>query len=420
VLTTANGDRLYGGALVVYDDHRDINYFQDALRNTGYKGEIPTWMHHVDEPRSSKNTSGYSDVVFLPQCLVVLSHYPFYDIWRKFLLQLYRISLVEAPLPIERFIANFVREVPLPPPGKVQINFGFTVKETWTIERPPENELPLANFSFKPLFTFLSVSNVMVVFSCLLKEMRVALCCKSYSILGPVAEALTSLLFPFHWEGMYLPIMPYSLLDILDAPVPFLVGLHSRYLTEVEPEQRPKGVVFVDLDCDEVHLGFSDNGQGTGEIPWLPSRHATKLKAKLEEFASVVYVMPSSGNGDSVTVGNAQRLSVSQCPSYVGSSTESLVRTEGRRRELLTNVSRAYRENDLQEPLSGFLTEHGQITKQEMPPPSSIKRGTSTGKRPLRFLRRSWSHDFLDRLESSDLKIDDTDLLAVEEVSSLN
>ena len=38
---------------------------------------------------------------------------------------LYRIVLVEAPLPVERFIANFCAEVPVPPPGRIQVRFGF-------------------------------------------------------------------------------------------------------------------------------------------------------------------------------------------------------------------------------------------------------------------------------------------------------
>lgn len=38
---------------------------------------------------------------------------------------LYRIVLIEAPLPIERFLANFCTEVPVPPPGVVQVRYGF-------------------------------------------------------------------------------------------------------------------------------------------------------------------------------------------------------------------------------------------------------------------------------------------------------
>lgn len=43
------------------------------------------------------------------------------------------------------------------------------------------------------------------------------------------------------------------------APVPFLVGLHSRYLRETSTERRPQGVVFVDLDDDRVYLGIDED-----------------------------------------------------------------------------------------------------------------------------------------------------------------
>ena len=41
-----------------------------------------------------------------------------------------------------------------------------------------------------------------------------------------VAEGITSLLFPFTWQHVYVPILPASLLHFLDAPVPFIMGLH--------------------------------------------------------------------------------------------------------------------------------------------------------------------------------------------------
>lgn len=46
--------------------------------------------------------------------------------------------------------------------------------------------------------------------------------------------------------------MPSSMYTILEAPVPFLVGLHRSYLDSTPPHKRPPGVVFVDLDCDQV------------------------------------------------------------------------------------------------------------------------------------------------------------------------
>ena len=41
-----------------------------------------------------------------------------------------------------------------------------------------------------------------------------------------VAESITSLMFPFSWQHVYVPILPASLLHFLDAPVPYIMGLH--------------------------------------------------------------------------------------------------------------------------------------------------------------------------------------------------
>lgn len=41
-----------------------------------------------------------------------------------------------------------------------------------------------------------------------------------------IAECLTILFFPMHWQHVYVPVLPPSLLHFLDAPVPFIMGLY--------------------------------------------------------------------------------------------------------------------------------------------------------------------------------------------------
>jgi hypothetical protein len=79
VLTSANGDRLYGGALRLYDDGRDLLFLKRALENSGYSGKLPEWLANQNEksaetatygPASSAGRSNYSrfvsdEVVFL-------------------------------------------------------------------------------------------------------------------------------------------------------------------------------------------------------------------------------------------------------------------------------------------------------------------------------------------------------------------
>jgi hypothetical protein len=198
VLTMADGSFLYGGSLQIYDEHVDAEEIKRAMRDSGYDGEFPGFLMHDGQ------TTNDSDVFFFPKCLVFLSRYAFFDLFRSVLLEIYQISLIAAPLPIERYVSNFVCEIPLPPQGQVKVEFSFTTNRKFSIERPPINKLPMANFSYRPLFACLSVSNMLVVLGYLLQECKVVLLSEHYSLLTPVAEALLSAMFPFRWAGLYI------------------------------------------------------------------------------------------------------------------------------------------------------------------------------------------------------------------------
>jgi hypothetical protein len=198
VLTMADGSFLYGGSLQIYDEHVDSEEIKSAMRDSGYEGEFPGFLMQDGQ------TTNDSDVFFFPKCLVFLSRYAFFDLFRSVLLEIYQISLIAAPLPIERYISNFVCEVPLPPQGRVKVEFSFTTDRKFTIERPPINKLPMADFSYRPLFACLSVSNILVVLGYLLQECKIVLLSEHYSLLTPVAEALLSAIFPFRWVGLYI------------------------------------------------------------------------------------------------------------------------------------------------------------------------------------------------------------------------
>lgn len=49
--------------------------------------------------------------------------------------------------------------------------------------------------------------------------------CEDLALLSACAMGLSLLLRPLRWVGMLVPILPTRLCPLLDAPVPFLVGL---------------------------------------------------------------------------------------------------------------------------------------------------------------------------------------------------
>jgi len=66
-----------------------------------------------------------------------------------------------------------------------------------------------------------------------------------------VAESIVTLLFPFTWQHVYVPILPASLQHFLDAPVPYIMGLHHAE-EDTEKPQLPNEVLDFDLCCIKV------------------------------------------------------------------------------------------------------------------------------------------------------------------------
>ena len=53
--------------------------------------------------------------LWVPKCLCIISRWPFLDCFREVLKHIYNLSISVASIPIERFVCNFMLEVPFPP-----------------------------------------------------------------------------------------------------------------------------------------------------------------------------------------------------------------------------------------------------------------------------------------------------------------
>jgi len=142
-------------------------------------------------------------------------------------------------------------------------------------------ELPLLDFPLRLLFKYLGVECVIQLLTCVLLENQVLLrstgrtvsnsiarglthkakqmlkylpvSLADYQRLMIVGECITSLLFPFVWPHVYAPILPAALHHFLDAPVPFVMGLHA----ECEAAHKigsEATLCFVDIDKKHIQL----------------------------------------------------------------------------------------------------------------------------------------------------------------------
>ena len=320
VLTGVTSVKQHGVALTIWEE-TEASTLAPLFRRLP-EAARPSWVRSL-----SSDDGAFVKLVFAPKVLVLLSHYPFYSAMQEYLTQLYRISLSSAPLPIERYISSFVSEAPLPPQGQVEVHYPLPDR-TIVLLRPPKNRLPMADFSYRPLFACLSLQHVLDVFGCLLIEARVAIFSRYLSILTPVCEALLSLLFPFDWQGAFIPIIPDAMTDMLDAPVPFLLGAHRKYIDATPKDRWPEGVVIVDLDRDELHLGTDEDTGLPRASPELPSKEARKLKEALREHASQSHGAIDRDRRQQLALREARRSRLSSTGSIVAGSVDDVDEVE--------------------------------------------------------------------------------------------
>ncbi|KAM3349640.1 hypothetical protein ACQJBY_022509 [Aegilops geniculata] len=171
--------------------------------------------------------------------------------------------------PLWDIISHVVSNVPLPTPGKDRVLFAID-NCLLSAETPPKEWLPHADISFQPLVQCLDVDKLIQLFTAVLLERRILLRSNKYTLLTLVSEAICHLIYPIRWQHVYIPIIFSSGVDYIDAPTPYMMGLHSGVDTSTVTMD---GVVVVDLEYNRITT--------TEDIPPIPESEHSFLRGEI-------------------------------------------------------------------------------------------------------------------------------------------
>uniref|UniRef100_A0A3Q3J362 UDENN domain-containing protein n=1 Tax=Monopterus albus TaxID=43700 RepID=A0A3Q3J362_MONAL len=241
VLTGASGEKVYGAAIQFYEP-----YPQECLTDQ-QRSQLSLSSQDPHKPPSSNSTAA---AIYTNKCICLLSHWPFFDAFRKFLTFLYRYS-ISGPhaLPIEKHISHFMHEVPFPSSQRPRILVQLSPHDSLMLSQPVSSPLPLSGGRFSTLLQNLGPENAVTLLVVAVTEHKILVHSLRPAVLTSVTEALVSMIFPFHWSCPYIPLCPLALADVLSAPCPFIVGVDSRYFDLYDP---PPDVSCVDLDTNTI------------------------------------------------------------------------------------------------------------------------------------------------------------------------
>ena len=109
------------------------------------------------------------------------------------------------------------------------------------------------------LLSHVPLKEVLFVLGCMLTEMKVIVKCKDIGVLSACVMALLGLIRPLTWSCPYIVILPESLRDYLESPVPLVVGVVTTPLSEnAEYLQPTSGTVVIDINLKKVNLDPAD------------------------------------------------------------------------------------------------------------------------------------------------------------------
>ncbi|KAK2899710.1 DENN domain-containing protein 4C isoform X1 [Channa argus] len=285
VLTSSSNEKVYGSAIQFYEP-----YPVDLLSE---KQKIQLGLLTTVEKKVISNRP-----VNTNKCICLLSRWPFFESFRKFLMFLYKLSVSGPhPLPIEKHISHFMHNVSFPSPQRPRILVQLSVHDTLTLSQPVSTPLPLSGADYGTLLMNLGSENCATLLHFVLLENKILLHSLRPAVLTGVAEAVVAMIFPFQWQCPYIPLCPLSLAGVLNAPLPFIVGVDSRYFDLYDP---PPDVVCVDLDTNTIYLSDEKRHGNWKNLPKKPCKSLINSLSNLYHQLATVGMRQPAQEGSAV------------------------------------------------------------------------------------------------------------------------
>ncbi|KAK7303994.1 hypothetical protein RJT34_14962 [Clitoria ternatea] len=105
----------------------------------------------------------------------------------------------------------------------------------------------------------LRLENVLTFFAGALLEKQIVFVCSNLGILSASVLSVIPLIRPYQWQSLLMPILPNDMLEFLDAPVPYIVGIKNK--TNEVQSKLTNNVILIDANRNQVK---------SSTIPQLP------------------------------------------------------------------------------------------------------------------------------------------------------
>uniref|UniRef100_A0A1I7U0V6 UDENN domain-containing protein n=1 Tax=Caenorhabditis tropicalis TaxID=1561998 RepID=A0A1I7U0V6_9PELO len=134
---------------------------------------------------------------------------------------------------------------------------------------------------FLEFYNAIDPRQMLAIFASLLKERRILFTGRKIGTLSSCLHAVSMLLYPMCWQSVFITILPESLVDMVMAPMPYLIGVPKVVLENAKIRLQDLGdVVIVDIDEKTLTSPYDD-------VAAMPSEVVNYLKAQLRSQSAM-------------------------------------------------------------------------------------------------------------------------------------
>uniref|UniRef100_A0A8C6T0W6 DENN/MADD domain containing 1A n=1 Tax=Neogobius melanostomus TaxID=47308 RepID=A0A8C6T0W6_9GOBI len=185
-------------------------------------------------------------------CYCILSYLPWFEVFYKLL--------------------NIIADYTIKGQVRDEGHSFFTVPDIRELPSIPENR------NLTEYFVAVDVNNMLHLYASMLYERRILICCSKLSTLTACIHGSAAMLYPMHWQHVYIPVLPQHLLDYCCAPMPYLIGVHSSLMEKVRAMSLDD-VVLLNVDSNTLESPYED-------LQSLPNDVVSSLKSRLRKVST--------------------------------------------------------------------------------------------------------------------------------------
>ena len=253
IMTNETGSRLFCSCIV----------FSEEVSIKVIKALTPVYL--------TKNS------VYYNKAICIVSEYPFFENFKEFLIELYRLQVSSNMPNLEKHISYFVESILINP---YDCNYAilyeiYDLRLLFHSQPIYLRDIDYINaYSFLPIVATIPFNLLYEIFKVILLEGKIIFTSKSKNLLSTVISSIPTIIFPFKWPHVLIPILPKKMQQFLEAPVPFIIGISYN----INSDELSDDIMLVSLDYGFI-LKYPKE-----EIPDPPKVLTEKLFKKLKKI----------------------------------------------------------------------------------------------------------------------------------------